>query len=1037
MLLKLFISLSILFLVLFAGSLNAQELTLPIYHLTIDPAYWDSLETNPASPQTYPAELEYEDVTYLCQVRYRGTSTLWLPKKSWKIFFDSDGPGGLQETNLNAEYRDMSLCRNYFSMELSRIFGQPTPDTRHISFMINEQYRGVFLEVEQVDEEFFDSRNLGSGSLFKALYHGARFAPFLYGEDITYNYEPKITGVGSLDTLGARMTFIQNADHDDLIEGLDSMLDESNFLAYFAIQFCIRGIDGFTKNFYIHEYDDGRYMLVPWDCDGTFGNNWEGNWVFGAYNKDFITLNQQAVFQRLISIPEYRDELWTDIDFLRTTGFDSLSVFAVEVYDEIRNDVYLDTFKRGSNEEFEEELERILDFISVRAIFLSWLDWFNRVEAEGNDTRPDYIASPDEVIHFQTSVPQAVHGVSVHVIDSQYNETDIWLVDDGTSGDSIANDLIYTIEVSLEDFTPPYYYCFNVEMFNVGLNETEGYPTPPAGWVMFDLFHLSLPTIRLDDEPPLPDDVAIGDFSQNLSTGTHYFGLINSSDRLLNLSGCVVRLGSTYRLLRLSEMEPVPPGDTLFITNHIDLVTAMKPDALVTGNFYFAHTMGDTIFLETSSGVFLTSAVVDTTYQIEEIVGPVVINEINYNSADDFDPGDWIEIYAREGIHDLSGWTLRDNRDDHIYTIPAGTSLNEGEHLVIAEDTAAFLLLFPNVAPVVGETGYGFSGNGDDVRLFDDSGILIDWVAYDDEAPWPEAPDGDGPTLELIDPSLPNFNHENWQASTWSFPHGTPGECNSVSVVTNPPPLFINEFMADNNTTILDPQGEYDDWLEIWNCGNEPVNLGGMHLTDELSNPDKWIFPDTILSAGAFILIWADDDEGDPGLHTNFRLSADGEEIGLFGDETSGLMLIDSVTFGPQAQDVSYGRNPDGGTMWQTFLPSTPGYSNAAITLPEVEDLVISIEEDSTVHLSWSPLPSAQLYKVYRADEPHFEPSAEYLLGDTTEPEYFDQGILNISNSLYYRVTVVIDYWGMGNESMKELKYNISPFVREIKNPPQ
>ena len=159
-----------------------------------------------------------------------------------------------------------------------------------------------------------------------------------------------------------------------------------------------------------------------------------------------------------------------------------------------------------------------------------------------------------------------------------------------------------------------------------------------------------------------------------------------------------------------------------------------------------------------------------------EIVGPVVINEINYNSAEDFDPEDWIELYANEGINDLSGWTLRDSQDDHIYEIPAGTILEAGEYLVIARDTAAFSALFPEVDNRLGDLDFGFSGGGELIRLFDSQENIIDSLTYDDEPPWPVEPDGNGPTLELIDPSLPNEDPENWRASI--APHGSPGQQN-------------------------------------------------------------------------------------------------------------------------------------------------------------------------------------------------------------------------------------------------------------------
>lgn len=144
--------------------------------------------------------------------------------------------------------------------------------------------------------------------------------------------------------------------------------------------------------------------------------------------------------------------------------------------------------------------------------------------------------------------------------------------------------------------------------------------------------------------------------------------------------------------------------------------------------------------------------------------------------------------------------------------------------------------------------------------------------------------------------------------------------------VTGHSTLFINEFMADNDTTIADPQGDYDDWIEVYNSGDATISLAGMHLTDDLAEPDKWTFPDTTIGASGFLLVWADDDEGDEGLHTNFKLGASGEQVGLY--DTDGSTPLDTLTFGEQATDVSYGREGDGGSSWVFFDNPTPGSSN-------------------------------------------------------------------------------------------------------------
>ena len=156
----------------------------------------------------------------------------------------------------------------------------------------------------------------------------------------------------------------------------------------------------------------------------------------------------------------------------------------------------------------------------------------------------------------------------------------------------------------------------------------------------------------------------------------------------------------------------------------------------------------------------------------------VVINEINYNSLDSFDPGDWVEIYnsSNETI-DLGSWHLKDDKDDHIFTIPLNTLLLPNQYLVFCTDTIKFTALFPDVNPYYGDLGFGLGGGGDIVRLFDYNGLLVDIVEYDDIAPWDTLADGSGPTLELNHPSLDNSLGENWSASQG---YGTPGAVNSA-----------------------------------------------------------------------------------------------------------------------------------------------------------------------------------------------------------------------------------------------------------------
>ncbi len=151
-------------------------------------------------------------------------------------------------------------------------------------------------------------------------------------------------------------------------------------------------------------------------------------------------------------------------------------------------------------------------------------------------------------------------------------------------------------------------------------------------------------------------------------------------------------------------------------------------------------------------------------------------------------------------------------------------------------------------------------------------------------------------------------------------------------------PLVINELLAANAGTavfnVKDPQGENEDWIELYNRGDTAIDLGGMYLTDDPSVPKRWRIPLghpelTTINPDTYLLIWADNDEADPGLHAGFKLSTDGEEVALF--DTDGRTLIDSVQFGEQTEDVSYGRSPNATGPWRKLTLVTPGIANIAI----------------------------------------------------------------------------------------------------------
>jgi hypothetical protein len=160
-------------------------------------------------------------------------------------------------------------------------------------------------------------------------------------------------------------------------------------------------------------------------------------------------------------------------------------------------------------------------------------------------------------------------------------------------------------------------------------------------------------------------------------------------------------------------------------------------------------------------------------------------------------------------------------------------------------------------------------------------------------------------------------------------PADAPAFVHRYLVGYTPPAVVINEFLADNESVNQDGAGEYDDWLELYNAGSTTAALDGMYLTDDLTEQRKWRIPaGTIIPPGGHLLVWCDKDAGQGPLHADFRLNREGEEVGLFADDAHGNVPLDTIVFGPQLEDISYGRQPDGADSWDFLDPPTPGGSN-------------------------------------------------------------------------------------------------------------
>ena len=269
---------------------------------------------------------------------------------------------------------------------------------------------------------------------------------------------------------------------------------------------------------------------------------------------------------------------------------------------------------------------------------------------------------------------------------------------------------------------------------------------------------------------------------------------------------------------------------------------------------------------------------------------------------------DYIELHNGSSEKaDISGYGLSDSLlEGAKYVFPAGTVLEPGAYVVVwcggeAEDDmhAPFKL-----------------SAGEEAVLFDASGRPLDTAV-----------------LNSVDSGMVLRR----EGDTWIQAKPCPGypkteagmaEYEKSLKETEDIGLYINEFMASNATTICDSFGSYSDWIELYNSTDTDMDISGFGISDNLSQPMKYRFPDgTTIAARGYLVVFCSGNEGmqNGELHAPFGLRSYGEDVVI---ANRAGRIIDSYSFKNQETDVSMARIPDGAGEFQSNSQPSPGYPN-------------------------------------------------------------------------------------------------------------
>lgn len=303
---------------------------------------------------------------------------------------------------------------------------------------------------------------------------------------------------------------------------------------------------------------------------------------------------------------------------------------------------------------------------------------------------------------------------------------------------------------------------------------------------------------------------------------------------------------------------------------------------------------------------------------IAPVLNGLYINEFMASSTSFTDENgeceDWIEIFNANSFDvDVGGLYLTDSIDDPTkYRIPSHspeiTKIKAGSYVILYADDQKDQGIF--------HTNFRLKRGGEQIALFNyDERTVIDSLSY------PE---------QYSNASCSFFRED----GSWRFLPPTPGRDNVCPDVSN---LVINEVMGYNRSVVDDDHGEYENWIELYNKGETPIDIGGLFFTDSLGRPDKFRIPSdypdsTTIGPHDYLTLWADNTSKQGILHLGFGIAKTGEELGIFNHMGQ---LVDSIFYPFISPDVSWGRIPDGNVTWAQLIEPTPSGSNILTMLTD------------------------------------------------------------------------------------------------------
>ncbi|KRE55828.1 CotH kinase family protein [Paenibacillus sp. Soil750] len=352
-----------------------EHTAISTYGITIEPNDLKVLNTDVWKDDPVPAKLIVDNIPHEIGISYRGDHTRNFQKKSYSIDFRSykEEFAG-REIHLNAEYRDPSLIRNKLSFDFFQSIGSTAPNSKHVFLELNGEIKGIYLELESVDEFFLQKRELPSSPIFYATIYHANFSLLTPKGNpkpsLMSGYFQKMGTDKDKQDLEKFIVKINTTNRDQFGEAIIKDLDIKNYLFWLCGAVCTQNYDGFIHNYSIIRNEETKlYQVIPWDYDATWGRNWNGK-IMEYYAVPIEGYN--TLTARLLDVTEIRQQYRRIMEEILETKFTvkAIEPMVANLHTQLKSYISLDPFKKESIALFNSEPEFILRFIEKRNSYL-------------------------------------------------------------------------------------------------------------------------------------------------------------------------------------------------------------------------------------------------------------------------------------------------------------------------------------------------------------------------------------------------------------------------------------------------------------------------------------------------------------------------------------------------------------------------------------------------------------------------------------------------------------------------------------------